>query len=36
VDNVLKWQNVLGETRMRNLLAANADAYLRMGAAALR
>ena len=30
VDNVLEWESVLGETRMRNLLAANADAYLRM------
>jgi hypothetical protein len=32
VDNVLKWLPVLGETRMRNLLATNAEAYLRMGA----
>jgi hypothetical protein len=36
VDNVLKWGSVLGETRMRNLLAANADAYLRMGALSTR
>jgi len=36
VDNVLKWQDVLGAERMRNLLATNADAYLRMGALSTR
>jgi hypothetical protein len=36
VDNVLKWHDVLGETRMRNLLSANADAYLRMGTLSAR
>ena len=31
VDNVLKWQDALGEGRMKALLAGNADRYLRMG-----
>lgn len=31
VDNVLAWQNVIGDAAMRNLLANNAERYLRMG-----
>ena len=31
VDNVLAWQSVLGPERMRQLMSANADSYLRMG-----
>jgi predicted TIM-barrel fold metal-dependent hydrolase len=31
VDNVLRWENVLGKDRMRKLMATNADNYLRMG-----
>jgi predicted TIM-barrel fold metal-dependent hydrolase len=30
VDNVLKWDNIIAPPQMKNLLAANADAYLRM------
>jgi len=36
VDNVLKWEPVLGEDRMRKLMATNADHYLRMGALSAR
>jgi predicted TIM-barrel fold metal-dependent hydrolase len=36
VDNVLKWQGVLGEERMRHLMSANADNYLRMGTLSAR
>ena len=30
VDNVLKWDNIIAPPQMKKLLAANADAYLRM------
>jgi predicted TIM-barrel fold metal-dependent hydrolase len=31
VDNVLAWEPTLGAERMRRLMSANADSYLRMG-----
>lgn len=36
VDNVLKWESVLGEPAMRNLLGGNADNYMRMGTLSVR
>ena len=30
-DNVLKWGNIIEPAAMKNLLAGNADRYLRMG-----
>ncbi len=36
VDNVLRWVDVLGEDRMRKLMATNADNYLRMGTLSAR
>ena len=36
VDNVLKWESVLGPERMRKLMATNADNYLRMGTLSAR
>jgi predicted TIM-barrel fold metal-dependent hydrolase len=36
VDNVLKWETVLGKERMRKLMATNADNYLRMGTLSAR
>jgi hypothetical protein len=36
VDNVIKWESVIGEPAMRNLLGGNADNYLRMGTLSAR
>jgi predicted TIM-barrel fold metal-dependent hydrolase len=36
VDNVLRWEDVLGTDRMRKLMATNADNYLRMGTLSAR
>jgi predicted TIM-barrel fold metal-dependent hydrolase len=36
VDNVLKWETVLGKERMRKLMGTNADNYLRMGTLSAR
>jgi predicted TIM-barrel fold metal-dependent hydrolase len=36
VDNVLRWEDVLGKDRMRKLMATNADNYLRMGTLSAR